>query len=116
MKVANKILLASAVSSLLVSNIFAADLVKEGEKVFNDKNKGNCLACHAISGQKIDGPGSVGPDLSMVAGYDDKMLYDMIYDTYPGKSKVTAMPAFGANGWLTDTEIKAVVAYLKSLQ
>jgi sulfur-oxidizing protein SoxX len=116
MKVANKLLLASAVSSLLVSNIFAAEsLAKQGEKIFNDKNKGNCLACHNISGQKIDGPGSLGPDLSNVGAYPEEVLHEVIYDPYASRSHITAMPAFGKNGWLTDDEIKAVIAYLKTI-
>jgi sulfur-oxidizing protein SoxX len=30
--------------------------------------------------------------------------------------KTSAMPAFGATGWLSDSEIKAVVAYLKTIK
>jgi sulfur-oxidizing protein SoxX len=116
MKVTKKLLIATAISSLFISNVFAADLVKEGEKIFNDKKQGNCLACHAINGQKIDGPGSLGPDLSVVAAYPEETLREVIYDPYATRSHITAMPAFGKNGWLTDAEIKAVIAYLKSLQ
>jgi sulfur-oxidizing protein SoxX len=42
-------------------------------------------------------------------------LYSKIFDpTNPG-DPITAMPAFGRNGWLSDDEIKAVVAYLKTI-
>ncbi len=45
----------------------------------------------------------------------DEVLYNKIFDpTNPG-DPITAMPAFGRNGWLSDEEIKAVVAYLKTI-
>lgn len=28
---------------------------------------------------------------------------------------ISTMPAFGKNGWLSDDEIKAVIAYLKTI-
>lgn len=119
MKLAKSLLIASAISGLLTTASFAdAALVAKGEKIFNNKKKGNCFACHAISGQKLDGPGSFGPDLATTAYYPEEMLYDLIYDIYSveGKAQFSAMPAFGKNGWLDDAEIKAVVAYLTSLK
>ena len=32
---------------------------------------------------------------------------------YIQQIQISAMPVFGKNGWLTDDEIKALVAYLK---
>ncbi len=93
-----------------------ADLVKEGEKIFNTKKIGNCLACHAINGKKVNNPGNLGPKLTGLKNWDDKTLYDTVYDIYKARSlKVSAMPAFGADGWLSDHQIKAVVAYLKTI-
>ena len=47
--------------------------------------------------------------------FDEEVLYNKIFDpTNPG-DPITAMPAFGRNGWLSDEEIKAVVAYLKTI-
>ena len=116
MKLVKNLLAASAISGLLMTTGLADDAqVKLGEKIFNTKNLGNCFACHAIDGKKIDGPGSFGPDLSTVADYPEQLLYDMVYDIYSTKGlKISAMPSFGTNGWLDDAEIKAVVAYLKS--
>ena len=116
MKLVKNLLAASAISSVLITAGLADDaLIKQGDKIFNTKNLGNCFACHAIDGKKIDGPGSFGPDLSTVADYPAELLYDMVYDIYKAKGlKISAMPAFGTNGWLDDKEIKAVVAYLKS--
>ena len=94
----------------------ADDLVKEGEKVFNTKKLGNCLACHDVNGKKINNPGSLGPKLSALKYWDDKTLYDTVYDIYKARgTQISAMPAFGTNGWLSDKQIKAVVAYLKTI-
>ena len=116
MKLVKSLLAASAISGLLMTSGMAdAALIAQGEKIFNSKKSGNCLACHAITGKKVKDPGSFGPDLAMVASYPDDLLYDMIYDIYTAKGlKISAMPAFGKNGWMDDQEIKAVVAYLKS--
>jgi len=116
MKLVKSILAASAISGLLMTAGMAdAGMIAKGEKIFNSKKIGNCLACHALTGKKIKDPGSFGPDLSTVASYPDELLYDMVYDIYAAKGlKISAMPAFGTNGWLDDSEIKAVVAYLKS--
>ncbi|MDX9742419.1 MAG: sulfur oxidation c-type cytochrome SoxX [Arcobacteraceae bacterium] len=116
MKVANRLLIATAVSGLLVSNIFADEnLVKQGEKIFTTNTKGNCIACHAISGKTLDGPGSFGPELTGLAYWPEEELFKMVYNPYDSKGKITAMPAFGKSGWLSDDEIKAVVAFLKTI-
>jgi len=117
MKLLKNLLLASAVAGLFVTTSVAgnADLVKEGEKIFNTKKLGNCLACHAVNGKKIDNPGSFGPKLQYLASWPEKALYDKIYDPYT-TSPISAMPAFGKNGWLNDAQIKALVAYLKTVK
>ncbi|MGB5868144.1 MAG: sulfur oxidation c-type cytochrome SoxX [Arcobacteraceae bacterium] len=116
MKLVKSLLVASAMSGLLMTASVADDaLIAKGEKIFNTKNLGNCLACHAITGKKVKDPGSFGPDLATVSDYPDELLYDLIYDVYSAKGlQISPMPAFGKNGWLDDSEIKAVVAYLKS--
>ncbi len=92
-----------------------SDLVKEGEKIFNTKKIGNCFACHAANGKKINGPGSLGPKLQYLSSWPEKALYDKVYDPYT-TNPISAMPAFGKNGVLTDKQIKAVVAYLKTIK
>lgn len=116
MKLVQSILAASAISGLIMTAGMAdAAVIAQGEKIFNSKKIGNCLACHAVTGKNIKDPGSFGPDLATVSAYPDDLLYDMIYDIYTAKGlKISAMPAFGKNGWLDDSEIKAVIAYLKS--
>lgn len=117
MKLIRNFLMASAVTGILASSALAnADLVEQGEKIFNTKNLGNCLACHAVNGKNIDGPGSMGPKLTGLSYWDDKTLYDTVFDIYSARGLTnTSMPAFGKAGWLSDTQIKAVVAYLKTI-
>ncbi|MDD2697770.1 MAG: sulfur oxidation c-type cytochrome SoxX [Arcobacteraceae bacterium] len=115
MKVANKLLIATAVSGLLVSNVFADSLADQGKKIYSNNKQGNCIACHAVNGQTLDGPGSLGPVLTGLSYWPEEELYKMIYNPYESKGHITAMPAFGKNGWLSDSEIKAVVAFLKTI-
>jgi len=116
MKLIKKLLVASAVSGLVLTSSLAGDmdLVKKGEKIFNTKNLGNCLACHDANGKNIEGPGSMGPKLQYLSAWPDDALYEKIYDPYTS-NPISQMPAFGKNGWLSDAEIKAVVAYLKTI-
>ena len=118
MKLIKKLLVAAAISSVAFTSSFAQeDLVKEGEKIFNTKNLGNCLACHAVNGKNIDGPGSMGPKLTGLQYWPDELLFNTVYDIYSARdAKTTSMPAFGKTGWLSDNQIKAVVAYLKTIQ
>jgi sulfur-oxidizing protein SoxX len=117
MRIVSKLLVAAAISGLIsTSSLANEELVKQGEKIFNTKDLGNCLACHSVSGKNIDGPGSFGPVLTGLSFWDEKTLYDTVYDIYKARGlAVTAMPAYGTNGWLSDSEIKAVVAYLKTI-
>jgi sulfur-oxidizing protein SoxX len=113
-----KLLAATAVTTVLLSVTASAgnaDLVKEGEKIFNTKKLGNCLACHDVNGKKISSPGSFGPKLQYLSAWPEQALYDKIYDPY-STNPISAMPPFGKNGWLSDAQIKALVAYLKTVQ
>ncbi len=111
-------LLARASALAVVLSVSAsagnADLVKEGEKIFNTKKIGNCLACHAVNGKDINNPGSLGPKLQGLSAWPEQALYDKVYDPYT-TNPISAMPPFGKNGVLDDHQIKAVVAYLKTI-
>jgi sulfur-oxidizing protein SoxX len=102
------------VSAFAVSGFGSEDLVKKGEKIFNTNTQGNCVACHAVNGKELDGPGTMGPILQYLSAWPEQAIYDKIYDPYT-TNPISAMPAFGKNGWLTDAEIKALVAYLKTI-
>jgi len=111
-----KILTVATLAVLASGTAFAgADLVKEGAKIFKTKKIGNCIACHAVNGVKLDGPGSLGPKLQGLSAWPEKALYDKVYDPYT-TNPTSAMPAFGKNGVLNDHQIKAVVAFLKTIK
>lgn len=115
MNLMKKLLVASAISGIALTNVTADDaLVKKGEKIFMTKTLGNCIACHDINGKTLDGPGSMGPKLQYLSAWPEQALYDKVYDPYT-TNPISQMPAFGKNGWLDDAEIKAVVAYLKTI-
>lgn len=100
---------------LLNANATDTDLIKKGEVIYTTNTKGNCIACHDANGKTFDGPGTLGPKLQYLALWPDEALYNKVFDpTNPG-DPITAMPSFGRNGWLSDDEIKAVVAYLKTI-
>lgn len=118
MKLMKSLLIATAASALLTTASLAdSALIAKGEKIFNTKKMGNCFACHAINGKKVNNPGSLGPVLTGLAYWDDKTLHDAVYDIYTQRNlKISAMPAFGRDGVLDESEIKAVVAYLKTIK
>ncbi|VAY87771.1 Sulfur oxidation protein SoxX [hydrothermal vent metagenome] len=113
MKIFNKLFLALTISGLIATAGYA-NMVKDGEKIFNTKKLGNCLACHDVNGKKINNPGNLGPKLAYLSAWPEQALYDKIYNPNT-LQPVTAMPAFGKNGWLNDKQIKALVAYLKTI-
>lgn len=114
MKLIKKIVLATAISGLATTGLFANDdLVKQGEKIFNTLELGNCFACHNVDNKKIDGPGSMGPKLVAMDAWPKEELYKKIYDPYT-TNPTSQMPAFGKNGNLSDQQIEAVIAYLQS--
>ncbi|WP_456428075.1 sulfur oxidation c-type cytochrome SoxX [Nitratifractor sp.] len=110
-------LAASAMAGLLSVGASAgnADLVKQGEKIFNTKKIGNCLACHAVNGKNINNPGTLGPKLQGLSAWPAEALYAKVYNPYT-TNPISAMPPFGLNGVLDDHQIKAVVAYLKTVK
>lgn len=116
MKLIKSLVVAAAISGIAASSSLAGDdLVKKGEKIFMTKTLGNCIACHDINGKELDGPGSMGPKLNALQYWPEQALYDKVYDPYT-TNPVSQMPAFGKTGWLNDAEIKAVVAFLKTIQ
>lgn len=116
MKITKNLLVSVAACGLMMSSAFADDMVAKGEKIFTTLELGNCQACHDANGKKLDGPGSFGPKLVGLKYWDDQTLYDTVYDIYKARGlKISAMPAFGPTGHLSDEEIKAVVAYLKTI-
>jgi sulfur-oxidizing protein SoxX len=86
----------------------------EGKALSEDRKKGNCLACHLITGANL--PGNIGPPLTaMKARFPDKAaLKAQIHDPTV-KNPNSLMPPFGRHGVLTSEEIDKVVEYILTL-
>ena len=85
-----------------------------GRSAAFDKNKGNCLACHAIPNDPAaTSPGDIGPPLiGMKSRFPDRSkLRAQIWDASVINPK-TAMPPFGKNKILTEAEIDHVTDYI----
>ncbi len=113
---------ATALALVLASGIFASaasaedapNPLAEGKKATFDRQKGNCLSCHAIEGGEM--PGNVGPPLvKMKERFPDKeQLRKQIWD--PTKNNPNSiMPPFGKFGLLNEQELANVVEYIYSL-
>ncbi|MGJ0485306.1 MAG: sulfur oxidation c-type cytochrome SoxX [Methylomicrobium sp.] len=85
-----------------------------GKKLAFDRNKGNCLACHAIDDG--ESPGNIGPPLAALkTRFKNKpQLREQIFDATRFNPE-TSMPPFGRNKILTADELDQVVDYLWSL-
>ncbi len=98
----------------LLSATVYADSVADGKKVAFDRKKGNCIACHAISGGDL--PGNAAPPLvAMKARFPDKSaLRIQIYDATI-KNPNSLMPPFGKHEILTDKEVDQITDYVYTL-
>jgi sulfur-oxidizing protein SoxX len=96
--------------------VMAADAegALDGRGLAFDKNKGNCLACHAIPNDpKAISPGDIGPALiGIKSRYPDRAkLRAQIWDATAHNPK-TSMPPFGRNKILTEKELDLVTDYV----
>jgi sulfur-oxidizing protein SoxX len=89
-------------------------MVEAGKEIAFDRKKGNCLACHHISGGDL--AGNIGPPLvAMKSRFPDRAkLRVQIFDA-TAANKNSMMPPFGRHNVLSDSEIDKVVAYIYSL-
>ena len=90
------------------------DAKEDGQSIAFDKNKGNCLACHAIpKDPKAKAAGNIGPPLiGMKLRFPERAkLRAQIWDATAMNPK-TAMPPFGKNKILTEPEIDLVTDYI----
>ena len=88
-------------------------LAKGKDLAFN-RSKGNCLACHMITGGDL--PGNIGPPLiAMKARYPDRdKLRAQIYDARV-KNPNTIMIPYGPHEVMSDEEIDLVTDFIHSL-
>lgn len=88
--------------------------LEAGRNAAFDRNKGNCLACHAIPNDPAaKAPGNIGPPLfSIKARFPDRAkLRAQIWDATVLNPN-TSMPPFGKNNILTEPEIDLVTDYI----
>jgi len=116
MRIKSRILFSLLCLSAFIGSSSAADgdSAQDGQTLAFDRNKGNCLACHAIPNDpKATSPGNIGPSLiGMKSRFPVKAkLRAQIWDATAFNPK-TAMPPFGKNKVLTDPEIDRIVDYL----
>ena len=105
------LLFLSACASL---NEATLEPTQQGKQLAFDRNKGNCLACHAI--EDGESPGNIGPPLTKLPNRfkNKQQLREQIRDATVFNPE-TSMPPFGRNRILMDAEIDAIVEYLWTL-
>jgi disulfide bond formation protein DsbB len=79
-----------------------------------------CIACHGSAGEGIAGLGKPLSRSDFLAGLTDEELFEFIVGgrstTDPENTSGIAMPPRGGRPNLTDSEIRDIIAYLRSLQ
>ena len=86
-----------------------------GKQIAFSRDKGNCLACHAI--EDGESPGNIGPALKNLSTRfkNKQQLREQIWDATQFNPE-TSMPPFGKNKILSENEIAQVVDYLWGLK
>jgi len=92
----------------------AAERLAAGKQLAMARNKGNCLACHAIADGEL--PGNIGPPLIyMQQRFPDRaQLRAQIADPTV-RNPNTVMPPFGRHRILSEDEIDLIVDYIHTL-
>jgi sulfur-oxidizing protein SoxX len=90
------------------------DAYTRGQAIAFDRNKGNCLACHAIEGGEL--AGNYGPPLLLMkVRYPERAdLRAQIWDAAVN-DPATRMPPYGRHRILTEEEIDLVVDFIHTL-
>ncbi|MGD8908763.1 MAG: sulfur oxidation c-type cytochrome SoxX [Chromatiales bacterium] len=90
------------------------DAVTKGKELSFDRKKGNCLACHNISGGNA--PGNIAPALlAMQSRFPNKAdLRAQIWDATV-KNPESPMPPFGKHGALSESEVDLITEFIWTL-
>jgi sulfur-oxidizing protein SoxX len=90
------------------------DAVAKGKKLSFDRKKGNCLACHNITGG--NSPGNIAPALvAMPSRFTNKAeLRAQIWDATV-KNPESPMPPFGKHGALSEDEVDLITEFIWTL-
>ncbi len=88
--------------------------LEQGKEIAFSRQKGNCLACHNITGGQL--PGNIAPPLvAMKARFPDKAkLRLQIYDSTEANPN-SIMPPFGRHKILSNQEIELVTDFIYQL-
>ena len=93
-----------------------ADLVSKGEEIYSS----TCSACHGADAKGIPGLGKDLTNSEFIQGLSDDELVDFMKvgrgASDPENTTGVAMPPKGGNPSLTDDDLRAVVAFLRTLQ
>jgi sulfur-oxidizing protein SoxX len=128
MRLTNKKLKAIPVALALLMALTLASaqgVPEQGFRIINTGTLGNCVACHAVPGQR-DLPSTFGPSFDKIGSrLDAAMLRQWIFDARKIKPD-TMMPPFGttagtnaavvAQSMLSEEQIEHVVAALLTLR
>ena len=98
---------------LLAAGVYAEE-APAGKAIAYDRNKGNCLSCHAMDDGELPG-NSAPPLLAMKIRFPDRaVLREQIWDATV-RNPDTVMPPYGKHRILTEEEIDLVVDYIYTL-
>lgn len=106
--------LAATLLALLSSQVVLAETEQEeiesGKQIFMS----TCFACHGADGKGVlpGTPNLTGKKSPLLQ--DSSVLVERITNGYQSKGSPMAMPPKGGNPNLTEVDVKAVVAYMKS--
>ncbi len=117
--------LAAISLALMVGLVGAQGVPEQGFRIISTGTLGNCVACHALPGQR-DVPSTFGPSFDKIGSrFDAPTLRQWIVDARVLKPD-TLMPPFGttqgtnafvrAQSMLSEEQIEHVVAALLSLR
>ncbi len=92
----------------------SAEDIAAGRALAEDRNGGNCFACHQVAGAEL--AGNIGPPLvAMKMRFPEReVLYQQVADPRV-RNPNTVMPPYGANGILSERELNLVIDYLLTL-
>jgi sulfur-oxidizing protein SoxX len=92
----------------------SSEALEKGRAIAFSRNKGNCLACHAIEGGEL--AGNYGPPLLLMKiRYPERAaLRAQIWDAST-REATTRMPPYGRHRILTEEEIDLVVDFIHTL-
>lgn len=113
---ASAVAIAGVLAAMPLASAVAAEssVVEEGKKLAFDRKKGNCLACHVITGGEL--PGNIGPPLvAMKARFPDKAKLRAQISDPRVANPTTVMPPFIPHGIISEGELDKILEFIYTL-